>query len=55
MIEVFIRPYLLLANVQMCMGDVNACQQTYIIIAQIIHELYGTESELELQLHQISV
>jgi hypothetical protein len=55
MIEVFIRPYLLLANVQMCLGDLHACQQSYVVLSSIIHELYGNESELELQLHQISV
>jgi hypothetical protein len=48
--EVFIRPYLLLANVHAVLGDNEQLKVAYKILSGIIHDLYGDESELEMHI-----
>jgi len=55
MIEIFIRPYLLLTHVAISSREIQLGVQTYTAVAKIVHELYGEESELELQLQQASL
>ena len=55
MIEIFIRPYLLLTHVAISGRALQLGRQTYATVEKIVHELYGEESELELQLQQASL
>jgi len=46
-VEIFIKPYLLLSTLTLSMGDLQAGAGTYSMLFKLIHELYGEESELE--------
>lgn len=49
-LEIFIRPYLMMGNVAITLGDPDGAQKAIQILTKIIHDLYGQESELEIQL-----
>jgi hypothetical protein len=53
--EVFIRPFLLLANVSAILGDLDSVKSSYTILSSIIHDLYGEESELELHIIPLQI
>ena len=47
MIEIFIKPILLYTNLCQMLGQIGEAQQNFMTLSQLIHELYGEESDLE--------
>lgn len=54
-IEVFVRPFLLLINVALQIGDLQTAQQNFLLGSGIVHDLFGDESDVELQLLQMTI
>lgn len=54
-IEVFVRPFLLQINVALQIGDLQTAQQNFLLATAIVHELFGEESDIELQLLQMTI
>ena len=54
-IEVFVRPLLLRINLALQEGDLQTAQQIFLLATGIVHDLFGEESDVELQLLQMTI
>ena len=55
MIEIFIKPYLLMANLILSLGDSVSAGNPFVTVNKLVHELYGEESQLEEQLYILTL